>query len=209
VIAALLLAILVALACVLPVLVSAFAVVAVLCLRVANHLLGDLADRRSASGGDALFVLLGTPWALIRATFSTIVSLPVAAMFAMIVWGALTYLGGMTADVAAAYAAGAFTGGLFLLPGGGGPRKAVRRALTGMIRSPGAAMVVTVVTGTIAFFTVMFCLNNRASWVPWRPPSRVVEDLVQRGQDSIMGLLGGVIGDLMDNLGMGFLMFWG
>jgi hypothetical protein len=211
IIAALLLTILVALACVLPVPVSAFAVVAALCLRVADHLLSGLADRRSLGGGsagDGLWVLLGTPWALVKATLATIVTLPVAAIFALIVWGALTYIGGLTTDVAAAYAAGAFTAGLFLLPGGGKPRRAVRHALTGLIRSPGAAMVTTLTVGTIAFFTVMFCLNNRASWVPWRPPSQVIDDLIRRGQDSVAGLLGGIIGDLMDTLGMGFLNFW-
>jgi hypothetical protein len=138
----------------------------------------------------------------------TLVTLPVAAMFAMIVWGGFVYIGGLTTDAAAYAAAGAFTAGLFVLPGGGGPRKAVRRALTGMIRSPGAAMVTTIAVGTIAFFAVTFCFSSVASWVPWRPPSQVIDELIRRGQDSIVGLFGGIVGDLMDTLGMGFLNFW-
>ncbi|MFC7648171.1 hypothetical protein ACFQX6_52685 [Streptosporangium lutulentum] len=61
--------------------------------------------------------------------------------------------------MAAAYAAGAFVAGLFILPGGGKPRRAVSRVLTGAIRSPGAAMVTTIVLGTLAFLAVMTALN--------------------------------------------------
>jgi hypothetical protein len=211
VVGALLLTILVALACVLPVAVSAFAIVAVLVLRVGNYLLGDLADRRSVRGSsasDALMAVLGTPWALIKATFVTIVATPLALMLGVLVWGGLAYLGKQTTDTAAAYAAGAFTAGLFILPGGGGPRKAVKRALTGVIRSPGAAMVVTIIVGTLAFFAVMTALNSTASWVPWRPPSRVIDELVQRGHDTAAGIVGGLIGDLMNRFGLGFLTFW-
>jgi hypothetical protein len=211
VIALLLLATLVALACLLPVAVSAFAIVAVLVLRVGDHLLGDLADRRSTGGGgasDALMAVLGTPWALIKATFATVFATPLAAVFAAIVWAVLAYAGHFTTDTAAAYAAGAFTAGLFLLPGGGAPRKAVRRGLTAAIRSPGAAMVVTIVVATIAFFAVMTALNSTASWLPWRPPSRVVNDLIEQGHDTAVGIVTGLIGDLMDRFGMGFLTFW-
>lgn len=49
----LLLTILVALACVLPVVVSVFALAAALCLRVGEHLFGDLAQRRSIRGSSA------------------------------------------------------------------------------------------------------------------------------------------------------------
>ncbi|GAA0377104.1 hypothetical protein GCM10009530_29620 [Microbispora corallina] len=215
VLAAMLLATLVALACLVPVVVCLFAVVAVLCLRVGHYLLGDLAERRSvrgSSGADPLLAVLGTPWALIKAGLATLVQVPLAAMFAMCVWGGLVYLGGMKTDPAAAYAAGAFAGGLFVLPGGGAPRKAVARGLSAVIRSPGAGMVVTIAVGTVALFAVMTALSADASWAPWRPPSvavsHVVADLKQKGQDTVVNLVTGVIGDIMDRIGLGFLTFW-
>ncbi|OPG14608.1 serine/threonine-protein kinase [Microbispora sp. GKU 823] len=215
VLAALLLATIVALACLLPVVVSLFAVVAALCLRVGQYLLGDLADRRAArgsSGADPLLAVLGTPWALIKAGLATVVQVPLAVMFAMCVWGGFRYLGGVRPDPAAAYAAGAFVAGLFLLPGGKAPRKAVSRTLSAVIRSPGAGMIVTIAVGTVALFAVMTALSADASWVPWRPPSvavdHIVADLKQKGQDTVVNLIGGVIGDIMDRIGLGFLTFW-
>ena len=215
VLAALLLATIVALACLLPVVVSLFAVVAALCLRVGQYLLGDLADRRAArgsSGADPLLAVLGTPWALIKAGLATVVQVPLALMFAMCVWGGFHYLGGVRPDPAAAYAAGAFVAGLFLLPGGKAPRKAVSRTLSAVIRSPGAGMIVTIAVGTVALFAVMTALSADASWIPWRPPSvavdHIVADLKQRGQNTVVNLIGGVIGDIMDRIGLGFLTFW-
>ncbi|MBB2746702.1 UNVERIFIED_ORG: serine/threonine protein kinase [Microbispora rosea subsp. rosea] len=215
VLAALLLATLVALACLLPVVVSLFAVVAALCLRVGQYLLGDLADRRAtrgSSGADPLLAVLGTPWALIKAGLATVVQVPLAVMFAMCVWGGFHYLGGVRPDPAAAYAAGAFVAGLFLLPGGKAPRKAVSRTLSTVIRSPGAGMIVTIAVGTVALFAIMTALSADASWVPWRPPSvavdHIVADLKQKGQDTVVNLIGGVIGDIMDRIGLGFLTFW-
>ncbi|KAB8181190.1 serine/threonine-protein kinase [Microbispora catharanthi] len=215
VLAALLLATLVALACLLPVVVSLFAVVAALCLRVGQYLLGDLADRRAtrgSSGADPLLAVLGTPWALIKAGLATVVQVPLAVMFAMCVWGGFHYLGGVRPDPAAAYAAAAFVAGLFLLPGGKAPRKAVSRTLSTVIRSPGAGMIVTIAVGTVALFAIMTALSADASWVPWRPPSvavdHIVADLKQKGQDTVVNLIGGVIGDIMDRIGLGFLTFW-
>ncbi|MBG0832257.1 serine/threonine protein kinase [Planomonospora sp. ID67723] len=215
---ALLLTIVVALACVLPVVVSAAALVAAVCLRVGEYLFGDLAQRRSVRGSsasDPLIALVGTPWALIKAGAVTMVSGPLAAMFGMCVWGALVYIGQMDTDPAAAYAAGAFVAGLFVLPGGGKPRKAVSRVLTGVIRSPGAAMVTTIVLGTIAFFTVMAALSMVPSFEPWAPPSKVVDKLTTQWQaqahESAMGvmdLVGGLVDDLLKSVGLGFLSFW-
>ncbi|GIH78742.1 serine/threonine-protein kinase [Planobispora longispora] len=215
---ALLLAIVVALACVLPVIVSASALVAVVCLRVGEYLFGDLADRRSARGSsasDPLLAVVGTPWALIKAGAATLITAPVAAMFGMCVWGALVYIGQMGTDKAAAYAAGAFVAGLFVLPGGGKPRKAVSRVLTGAIRSPGAAMVTTLILGTIAFFTVMAAIGMIPSFTPWDPPSEVVARLTRewkaQAHESAMGvmdLIGGLVDDLLNKLGLGFLTFW-
>ncbi|MFF4993340.1 protein kinase [Streptosporangium saharense] len=215
--AALLLAILVGLACVLPVVVSAFALVAVLCLRVGEYLFGDLAERRSVRGNsaaDPLLALVGTPWALIKAFLATLVTAPLAAMFGMCVWGALRFVGNMGPNPAAAYAAGAFVAGLFVLPGGGKPRKAVARALTGVIRSPGAAMVTTIVLGTLAFFVVMGALTLIPSFVPWEEPSKVVKQVtrawqqqVENGQMGAVDLVRGLFNDLMDSLGLGFISF--
>ncbi|MEU0518401.1 serine/threonine-protein kinase [Streptosporangium sp. NPDC006007] len=215
--AALLLTILVALACVLPVVVSAFAVVAALCLRVGEYLFGDLAQRRSVRGNsaaDPLLALVGTPWALIKAVLATLVTAPLAAMFGMCVWGALRFVVHLRTDPAAAYAAGAFVAGLFVLPGGGKPRKAVSRALTGVIRSPGAAMVTTIALGTLAFFTVMAALTMVPSFVPWDQPSDVVEQLtrawreqVNNGKMGALDLIRGLFNDLMDSLGLGFVTF--
>ncbi|GII02726.1 serine/threonine-protein kinase [Planobispora takensis] len=216
--AALLLTIVVALACVLPVVVSVSALVAVLCLRVGEYLFGDLAQRRSVRGNsasDPLIALVGTPWALIKAGVATLITGPLAAMFGMCVWGALVYIGNMGTDRAAAYAAGAFVAGLFVLPGGGKPRKAVSRVLTGAIRSPGAAMVTTILLGTIAFFSVMAALSMFPSFAPWEPPSEVVDRLTtqwrEQANESAMGvtdLIGGLVDDLLNQLGLGFLTFW-
>ncbi|MEW9532662.1 serine/threonine-protein kinase [Microbispora sp. NPDC049125] len=212
---ALLLVTLVALACMLPVVVSLFAVVVALTLRVGHYLVGDVADRRAAgrgSGADPLLVVLGTPWALIKAGVATLIQVPLAAMFAMCVWGVLVKPVGLPTDPAAAYAAGAFVGGLFVLPGGGAPRKAVARTLTAVIRSPGAGMVVTIAVGTVALFAVMTALSADASWAPWDPPhvaiNHIVTDLRRKGEDTVVNLVGGVIGDIMDKIGLGFLTFW-
>ncbi|MEV4529249.1 serine/threonine-protein kinase [Streptosporangium sp. NPDC049304] len=216
--AALLLTILVALACMLPVVVSVFALAAALCLRVGEHLFGELAQRRSirgSSASDPLLAVLGTPWALIRSAFGTLVSAVLSAMFGMCVWGFLVYAGDMNKNFAAAYAAGAFVAGLFVLPGGGKPRKAVARALSGVIRSPGAGMVTTIVLGTLAFFAVMTAWSVVPSFSPWQPPTEVVKDLTaqwrQTANEGTMGaldLVGGLFDDLMTSLGLGFLTFW-
>ncbi|WP_210154617.1 serine/threonine-protein kinase [Microbispora oryzae] len=215
VLGALLLITLVALACLLPVIVGLFAVVAALCLRVGHYLLADLSERRSvrgSSGADPILAVLGTPWALIKAVLATVLQVPLAAMFGMCVWGGLVYVGKLPTDPAAAYAAGAFAGGLFVLPGGGAPRKAVARALSSAIRSPGAGMIVTIAVATVALFAVMTALSAGASWTPWDPPhvavNHIVTDLRHKGQDTVMNLVGGVVGDIMDRIGLGFLTFW-
>jgi hypothetical protein len=215
ILAAMLLAVLVAAACLLPVIVSLFAIVAVLCLRVGNYLFGDLTERRQSrgsSGADPVLAVLGTPWALIKATLATLVQVPLSIMFGMCVWGALVYGAGQNTDTAAGYAAGAFVAGLFILPGGGGPRKAVTKSLSGLIRSPGAGMVATIAVGTLAFFVVMAAISTTASWAPWRPPSvaidAIVADLRQKGEDTVVNLVGGLVEDLMNRLGLGFITFW-
>jgi len=216
--AALLLTILVALACMLPVVVSVFALAAALCLRVGEHLFGELTQRRSirgSSASDPLLAVLGTPWALIRSAFGTLMSAALSVMFGMCVWGFLVYAGDMNKNFAAAYAAGGFVAGLFVLPGGGKPRKAVARALSGVIRSPGAGMVTTIVLGTLAFFAVMTAWSVVPSFSPWQPPTEVVEGLTAQwrqsaneGAMSVFDLVGGLFDDLMTSLGLGFLTFW-
>lgn len=212
VMAALMLAVLVGAACLLPVMVSLFAIVLVLCLRVGNSLVGDLSERRSirgASNSDPMRAVLGTPWALVKAVLATVIHVPLGILFGICVWGVLRYGGGLTTDGAAAYAAAAFVGGLFLLPGGRKPRQAVQRALAGVIRSPGAGMVVTLVFGTLAFFIVMTALSAEAVWTPWRPPSAVIDDLVAglgKGQDTAVNLITGLFEDLMSQIGLGFLV---
>ncbi|WP_067169344.1 serine/threonine-protein kinase [Microtetraspora niveoalba] len=214
ILAGLLLTVLVALACLLPVTVSLFAIVAALCLRVGHYLLGDLAERRSirgSSGADPILAVLGTPWALIKSAFATLVQVPLAAMFGMCVWGGLVYVGKMNTDPAAAYAAGAFVAGLFVLPGGGAPRKAVARTLTSAIRSPGAGMVVALIVGTVAFFAVMTAISADPSWAPWRPPSVAIDDIVRslkaKGEDTVVNLIGGLIGDITKRIGQAVLPF--
>ncbi|MFC4535541.1 serine/threonine-protein kinase [Sphaerisporangium dianthi] len=212
VLAALLLAVGVASARLLPVLMCVLMVVVVLCLRVGEHLWSDLAQRRSIRGNsasDPLLAVLGTPWALIRATLTTVLVTPLAAMFALCVWGGLHFAGGMGTDLAASYGASAFVVGLFLLPGGGAPRKAVARTLTAVIRSPGAGMIATIIVGTLAFFTVVTAMSAVPSWVPWQPPSHAIDALSAQARSSATGLIGGLVEDLLKNLGLGFLAFWG
>ncbi|GAA0417686.1 hypothetical protein Acor_20420 [Acrocarpospora corrugata] len=206
--AGLLLVVLVAAACLLPVIISLFAIAAALCLRVVNYLFGDHPDRRQTP----MLAVLGTPWALIRAALGTLVQVPLSIMFGMCVWGALVYGANLPTDPAAGYAAGAFVAGLFILPGGGGPRKAVAKSLSGLIRSPGAGMVAAIAVGTLAFFVVMTAISSAPSWAPWRPPSEAIEaivaDLRQKGEDTVVNLVGGLIEDLMNQLGLGFITFW-
>ncbi|GAA1266917.1 hypothetical protein GCM10009677_19090 [Sphaerisporangium rubeum] len=213
--AALLLVTVVAGARMLPVLVSTLMVVVVMCLRVGEYLWADLAQRRSIRGSspsDPLLAVLGTPWALVKAAFATLFASTVALMFGVLVWGALYYLAGFNdtssgGDSAAAWGAAAFVAGLFLLPGGGKPRKAVARTLTAAIRSPGAGMVVTIIVGTVAFLAAATALNTVPSWVPWRPPSDAITALGQSARDSAMGVIGGLLQDLLGRNGFGFFPF--
>src|SRR5690606_17413684 len=139
---------LVAFAVMMPVMVSAVAIVLALVLRVGEHLFGGMVKRpqiRGSSAADPLLVIVGTPWALIKAALVSVVQVPLSILFGVCVWGVLRWGGGMGVNEAAAYAAGAFVAGLFVLPGGGAPRKAVVRTFTGVLRSPGAATVAALV----------------------------------------------------------------
>jgi serine/threonine protein kinase len=202
---------LVALTCMLPVTMALVAVALSVCLRVVHYLLGGITERRSvrgSSGADPLIAVVGAPWALIKAALATVVQVPLAAMFGVCVWGGLYYLGNFTTDRSAAYAAAAFVAGLFLLPGGGAPRKAVARTLSSSIRSPGAAMVVTIAVGALAFFAVLTAMSASPVWAPWRPPSEVIKSLQDQGRETVANLVSGLFGDLLDRLGLGFLSFW-
>ncbi|MGI5273833.1 serine/threonine-protein kinase [Nonomuraea sp. CA-218870] len=202
---------LVALAVMMPVMVSAIAIVLALVLRVGENLFGDMVQRRQVRGSsaaDPLLVLVGTPWALVKAALVSVVQVPLAILFGVCVWGVLRWGGGMGVNEAAAYAAGAFVAGLFVLPGGGAPRKAVTRTLTGVLRSPGAASVAALVMGTVALFAVMYAVGGTPSWEPWRAPETVIEELTTRAQDGATGLITGLVDDLMRELGLGFLSPW-
>ncbi|WP_433516007.1 serine/threonine-protein kinase [Nonomuraea sp. CA-143628] len=207
----LLLVTLTALAAVLPVAVSAVAVALALVLRVGEYLFGDMVKRRQVRGSsaaDPLLVLVGTPWALVKAALVTLVHVPLALAFGACVWGVLRWGGGMSVNHAAAYGAAAFTAGLFVLPGGGAPRKAVTRSLTGILRTPGAALVAALIVGTAAMFAVMFALGQTPTWAPWRAPETVINELTSDARRSTIGLITGLINDLLDGVGMGFLSPW-
>ncbi|MEU4543807.1 protein kinase domain-containing protein [Nonomuraea dietziae] len=210
-IAALLLTLLVALAVMMPVMVGAAAVVIALVLRVGEYLFGDLVARRQlrgSSAADPALILLGTPWALIKAALVSLVQVPLSILWGVCVWGVLHYALKIESDQAVAYAAGAFAAGLFLLPGGGAPRKAVTRTLTGVIRSPGAGLVVALVVGTAALLAVLFAMGQAPTWHPWEQPSDVVRELTRSARESVTGLIGGLIDSLMTSLGLGFLTPW-
>ncbi|MGI5287320.1 serine/threonine-protein kinase [Nonomuraea polychroma] len=207
----LLLITLVALTVMMPVMVGAVAVVLAVVLRLGEYLFGDLVKRRQirgSSGSDPLLVVVGTPWALVKSALVTAVHVPLALLFGVCVWGVLHWAGRMGVNEAAAYAAGAFAAGLFVLPGGGAPRKAVTRSLTGVLRTPGAALVAVVLMGTAALFAVMFALGQEPVWSPWRAPESVIDDLASEASQSTMGLITGLIGSLLDGLGLGFLTNW-
>ncbi|MGN9839083.1 serine/threonine-protein kinase [Nonomuraea sp. H19] len=207
----LLLVTLVALTVMMPVMVGAVAVVLALVLRLGEYLFGDLVKRRQVRGSsaaDPLLALVGTPWALIKSALVTCVHVPLALLFGVCVWGVLYWAGQMTVNDAAAYAAGAFAAGLFVLPGGGAPRKAVTRSLTGVLRSPGAALVAVVLVGTAALFAVMFALGQNPDWYPWQAPESVIKTLASEAEQSTIGLITGLIGSLLDDLGLGFLTNW-
>ncbi|MFD1936062.1 MULTISPECIES: serine/threonine-protein kinase [Nonomuraea] len=210
-IAGLLLALLVALAVMMPVMAAAAAVVIALVLRVGEYLFGDLVARRQlrgSSAADPALILLGTPWALIKASLVSLVQVPLSILWGVCVWGVLHYGLKVQSDQAVAYAAGAFAAGLFVLPGGGAPRKAVTRTLTSVIRSPGAGLVVALVVGTAALLAVMFAMGQEPTWHPWEQPSDVVRELTRSARDSVTGLITGLIDSLMTSLGLGFLSPW-
>ncbi|MEV4012239.1 serine/threonine-protein kinase [Nonomuraea angiospora] len=207
----LLLVTLVALTVMMPVMVGAIAVALALVLRLGEYLFGDLVKRRQmrgSSSADPLLAVVGTPWALVKSALVTVVHVPLALLFGLCVWGALHWVGGMSVNVAASFAAGAFAGGLFVLPGGGAPRQAVTRTLTGVLRSPGAALVAVVLVGTAALFAVMFALGQDAVWYPWRAPESVIDDLASNARQSTIGLITGLIDSLLSDLGLGFLTPW-
>ncbi|TMR17965.1 serine/threonine protein kinase [Nonomuraea turkmeniaca] len=207
----LLLVTLIALTVMMPVMVGAVAVVLALVLRLGEYLFGDLVKRRQMrgnSGADPLLVVVGTPWALVKSALVTVVHVPLALLFGVCVWGVLHWVGQMGVNEAAAYAAGAFAAGLFVLPGGGAPRKAVTRSLTGVLRTPGAALVAVVLVGTAALFAVMFALGQEPVWSPWRAPESVINELASEARQSTVGLITGLIGSLLDGLGLGFLTNW-
>ncbi|TDD14840.1 serine/threonine-protein kinase [Nonomuraea diastatica] len=202
---------LVALTVMMPVMVGAIAVVIVLVLRIGEYLFGDLVKRRQVRGSSAAdpwLVVVGTPWALVKSALVSAVHVPLALLFGVCVWGLLHWVGQMSVNVAASYAAGAFAAGLFVLPGGGAPRKAVTRTLTGVLRSPGAALVAVVLMGTAALFAVMFALGQDAVWTPWRAPETVIEDLASDARQTTVGLITGMVDSLLDGLGLGFLTPW-
>ena len=62
--------------------------------------------------------------------------------------------------------------------------------------------------GTVALFAVLFAMGGTPSWEPWRAPETVIDELTRRAQDSAMGLITGLIDDLMRELGLGFLSPW-
>ncbi|MBT2231116.1 serine/threonine-protein kinase [Nonomuraea sp. NEAU-A123] len=207
----LLLVTLTALAVMLPVAVSAVAVALALVLRVGEYLFGDMVKRRQVRGSsaaDPLLVLVGTPWALVKAALVTLVHVPLSLMFGVCVWGVLRWGGGMSVNDAAAYGAGAFSAGLFVLPGGGAPRKAVTRSLTGILRTPGAALVAALIVGTAALLAVMFAMGQNPTWAPWQAPETVIDQLTSQARHSTMGLITGLIDSLLDGVGMGFLSPW-
>ncbi|NJP90234.1 serine/threonine protein kinase [Nonomuraea sp. FMUSA5-5] len=207
----LLLVTLVAVTVMMPVMAGAVAVALALVLRLGEYLFGDLVKRRQARGSsaaDPLLALVGTPWALVKSALVTAVHVPLSLLFGVCVWGVLYWAGKMGVNEAAAYAAGAFAAGLFVLPGGGAPRKAVTRTLTGVLRSPGAALVAVVLVGTAALFAVMFALGQDPTWAPWRAPESVINDLASDARQSTIGLITGLIGDLLDRLGLGWLNPW-
>jgi hypothetical protein len=194
-----------------PVMVGAVAIALALVLRLGEYLFGDLVKRRQVRGSsaaDPLLALVGTPWALVKSALVTAVHVPLALLFGICVWGVLHWAGQMDVNEAASYAAGAFAAGLFVLPGGGAPRKAVTRSLTSVLRSPGAALVAVVLVGTAALFAVMFAMGQDPVWAPWRAPESVINDLAGDAKQSTVGLITGLIGSLLDGLGLGFLTNW-
>ncbi|MEV4171057.1 serine/threonine-protein kinase [Nonomuraea sp. NPDC049709] len=207
----LLLVTLVALTVARPVMAGAVAVALALVLRIGEYLFGDMVKRRQVRGSsaaDPLLIVVGTPWALVKSALVTLVHVPLALLFGICVWGFLYWAGQAGVNEAAAYAAGAFAAGLFVLPGGGAPRKAVTRTFTGVLRSPGAALVAVVLVGTAALFAVMYALSQDPVWAPWQEPETVINDLAGDARQSTIGLITGLIGSLLDGLGLGFLNPW-
>ncbi|MEV0585662.1 serine/threonine-protein kinase [Nonomuraea sp. NPDC050310] len=208
----LLLAVLIGLTVMMPVTFGVTALALALVLRMGEYLFGDLVQRRQLRGGgsaaDPLLVIVGTPWALVKAVGVTVAHSLLAVLGGFCVYGIAKWGGGFDVNQSVAYAAGAFTAGLFVLPGSGAPRKAVTRSLTSVLRSPGAALVAAVLAGTAAVMVVMFAMGQEPSWEPWRAPETVIRELTRSARESTMGLITGLLDDLLRNLGLGFLSPW-
>jgi hypothetical protein len=76
-------------------------------------------------------------------------------------------------------------------------------------------MVTTIILGTLAFLAVMAVLNTTPSFEPWRPPTEAVKELTDawkeaanQGAIGVLDLIGGLVDDLMNSFGLGFLTFW-
>ncbi|GAA0921360.1 hypothetical protein GCM10009560_20110 [Nonomuraea longicatena] len=211
-IGALLLVALVSFTVMMPVAIGVAAIAVAVVLRVGEYLFGDMVDRRRARGGgssaDPLLAVVGTPWALVKSALVTLVHVPLCLAFAACVWGILHWGAKMDVNPSAAWAAGAFTAGLFFLPGGGAPRKAVTRSLTGVLRTPSVALVAAFIAGTVAVLALMLAFDQPTDWAPWRAPEKVIEDLSRDARESVIGLTTGLIGDLLKEVGLGFLSPW-
>ncbi|WP_181612857.1 serine/threonine-protein kinase [Nonomuraea soli] len=209
---ALLLATLVGLTVMLPVVFSIVAASLALVLRMGEYLFGDLVKRRQMRGGgsaaDPLLVVVGAPWALVKAVLVTGLHALLAVLFGACAYGVARWGGGFDTNHSIAFAAGAFAAGLFILPGAKAPRQAVTRTLSSALRSPGAALVATLIAGTAALLAIMFALGQEPSWEPWRAPDQVIRELTRSARDSTVGLFTGLVDDLMKNLGLGFLSPW-
>ncbi len=154
--------------------------VALVVLRVANDVDRRMVDRRSRQGSqsvDAMVVSAGLPWYVLRATLVTLLALPLALLAAVVV-GALVgfWLGpqlpwGSIEQNTFGLASAVFVAMSLLGPGGGGPRRAVGRALTYALPGRTAPVVAGAVLGCVMLLLLtMFTAGGVLSWWPFDGP---------------------------------------
>ncbi|TMS00641.1 serine/threonine-protein kinase [Nonomuraea basaltis] len=138
----LLLVTLVALTVVMPVIVGTMAAALSLALRIGEYLFGE--NRRT----------------LFQAVLVTVGHLLLALAFGILASSLMQGAGRMPAGHAESFAAGAFTLGLFVLPGSGAVRQAATRTLARVLPGRSATVVSVAVMGPIALLSLIVALGQ-------------------------------------------------
>lgn len=177
-------------------------------LRAADRAQSKLAVRRSERGAkasDAFFVILGTPWGLVRGALIQLLMVPLAAVVAAVVLGLLVYFNAdVPTSTLAGYASGAFMFMSVLGPGSGAPRRGLNRVIGLAARGGAAISAVSVVLSLLALLTVGVAIQRSPVWEPWHITDSTPQEIADQGSraitDQTTGWVEGIVGDIVDNV---------